>query len=680
MATEVPVGISPVQFYGDLYRSYLRRSKLSLAREERNWGYFSGVDFKQWNPDALQVLINEKRAPHQINFLQKHIQSLAGNFYQNEFEVDFEPNTGASNDDTLLLKTLYLTDSNRGNWKKARRKLIRGGLIYRGTVEMYIDYKTDPRGSISLRYVNHRRILFDPDWSSDDINDNKHIPQVAWMTAEEIKRTYKTKSAEVDSAVALWKETQHQQGDDFGDEKEREASRSFYDNSEFSNVINGKFLVIQTSRLERGFSSSIIDKKTGDKLPEMSEANTEAMMALRGESLKVVQDEYAKLRVTTIVPGLSKTLVLEDDKMHKIQNGRYQYHTWSAINLDGEVQGVVDVLKDIQEIYNKRESTFTHWQTTSANGAEFVEEDFFANPSEKDRYKLSKNKPGETYTVGAGKLSQSRMGIAVRPRGDMPSDLHVSADRAFQMAPEVGYSVPALSGGEGKSGESAKLFRDKRAQALVSLEPMTKSLQEFEEGLGEAYFYTTKPVYGKAPRIMTNFKTKDPLFLNIPTANGEIINNVNQIRRHDVIVTTSRNGETTRREILERYEEVLQVTSNPIYKSIIEKMMINYLPNIPESEVTAGEEAADTFIKLQISRVMVEIAQNKAGVAQFTQQLEQIGQQAAAQIGGGEGGLPPGPTAPGKTPGEGGGISVEGVQTATGAGTPVDVNNVNQLK
>ena len=321
MATQVPVGKSPVQFYGDLYRSYLRRSKLSLAREERNWGYFSGVDFKQWNPDALQVLINEKRAPHQINFLQKHIQSLAGNFYQNDFEVDFEPNTGSSNDDTLLLKTLYHTDSNRGNWKSARRKLIRAGLIYRGTVEMYIDYKTDPRGSISLRYVNHRRILFDPDWASDDINDNKNIPQVAWMTAEEIKRTYKTKSKEVDAAVELYKQTQSQERDDFGTEKD---NRSFYDNSEFSNIVNGRFLVIQTSRLERGFSSRMIDKETGEKLPEMSEANTESMMALRGESLKVVQDEYAKLRVTTVVPGLSKTIVLEDDKMHKIKNGRYQ--------------------------------------------------------------------------------------------------------------------------------------------------------------------------------------------------------------------------------------------------------------------------------------------------------------------------------------------------------------------
>ena len=329
---------------------------------------------------------------------------------------------------------------------------------------MYIDYKTDPRGSISIRYVNHRRVLYDTDWTSDDINDNKYIPQYAWMTPEAIKRTYKVSSKEIDDAVKLWKESQAQITDDFGSDREREEHRSFHDDAEFLNIVNGKFLVIQTSRLERGFSSRMIDKETGDKLPEMSEANTEAMMALRGESLKVVKDEYAKLRVTTIVPGLSKTLVLEDDKMHKIQNGRYQYHTWSAINIDGEVQGVVDVLKDIQEIYNMRESTFSHWQTTS--GAEFVEEDFFATPDEKDRYKLTKNKPGETYTVGPGKLSQSRMGIAVRPRGDMPSDLHVSADRAFQMAPEVGYSVPALSGGEGKSGESNKLFESKRAQAF----------------------------------------------------------------------------------------------------------------------------------------------------------------------------------------------------------------------
>jgi len=676
MGTEIPEGVTPVQFYADHYKSYKRRNRLSIARENRNWGFFSGVDFKQWDAVQLQVLLDESRAPHQVNFLQKHIQSLAGNFYQNEFEIDFEPNTGASNDDTLLLKTLYLTDSNRGGWKQARRLLIRAGLIYRGTTELFIDYKTDRLGSIGNRYVNHNRMLYDPDWTSAQIVDNKHIKQYAWMTPEEIKQVYKTKSKEVDEAIRLWKQQQSTQENNFINDKERQLQNSYLDDQDFLNIVDGRFLVVQDSRLERGFSSRLINKETGEQFLNMSDENIESMMALRGSELKIIKDEFAKLRINTVVPGLSKTLMLEEEALHDIQIGTYQYNCWSAMNINGEVQGVVDVLKDIQEIYNKRESTFTHWQTTAANGAEFVEEDFFANPDEFNKYVNAKNKPGETYKVQTGKLSQTRMGIATRPRGDMPTDLHVSADRAFQMAPEVGYSVPALSGGEGKSGESAKLFREKRAQALVSLEPMTKSLQEYERGVGESYFYLTKPVYGKSPRIVNDFETKKPIFLNIPTDSGEIENDVMAIRRHNVIISTSRNGETTRRELLERYESIALVIKNPVYQSVIEKQMVNYLPNIPESEIAQARRAADMFIALQESRMEVEIAQNEFGKANFQNQQKQIGQPPPGQpqIG------PPGPSEPGKTPAEGGGISVEGKKTKVGAGVPVDVNNINQFK
>ncbi len=256
MATEVPKGDNPVQFYADHFLSYKRRNKLALAREARNWGFFSGVDYKQWDARQLQVLLEEARAPHQVNFIQKQIQSLAGNFYQNGFESDFEPNTGASSDDTLLLKTLYLTDVNTGEWEKAKRLLIRAGLIFRGTVEMFIDYKTDRRGTISTRYVNHRRMLFDPDWSSDDVADNKHIKQYAWMTPEEIKRVYKTQSKEVDEAITLYRQAQSNLTDDNISAQERQDALTYFDNAEFRNIIDGRFLVIQDSRLERGFSQS----------------------------------------------------------------------------------------------------------------------------------------------------------------------------------------------------------------------------------------------------------------------------------------------------------------------------------------------------------------------------------------------------------------------------------------
>ena len=161
--TEVPEGYGKVQYHQDLYRSFARRNANDSTRQTRNWGLFSGVNGKQWDPAAMAVLLSESRAPHTVNFIQKHIQSIAGNFYQNDFDIDFEPNVGTPNDDTLLLKHLYLTDRNRGNWQKAKRKLILGGLVHRGSIEMYIDYKTDPRGSISIRWINKDSILYDPD-------------------------------------------------------------------------------------------------------------------------------------------------------------------------------------------------------------------------------------------------------------------------------------------------------------------------------------------------------------------------------------------------------------------------------------------------------------------------------------------------------------------------------------
>jgi len=489
------------------------------------------------------------------------------------------------------------------------------------------------------------------------------------MDASEVKRRYHKSNAELEVAIEQWKQNQPTRGENHDEENLKNGSYPIYNNSsEFLDIINDRYLVIQVTRLERGFKRGLIDKKTGKPMRDMSEIDVDAMMMLRGESLKVYQNEYAKQRVTTIIPGLSNNLLLEDDALTEIQIGRYNIFSWSSLNLDGEVQGVVEILRDLQEIYNKRESTFTHWQTTAANGAEFVEEDFFTDDTEFQRYTDSKNKPGETFKVQPGKISGQRPGIGTRPRDNIPNDLHISADRAFGMTPEVGYNVPPLSGGEGKSGESNALFESKRAQALVALEHMTKSLQDLDEEIGEAYFYLVKPVYGGAPRIINGKKLKEPLLLNIPTDSGVVEGDINSIRRHQVVISISKTGETVKREILNKYQQVIPVIKNPVYASIIERNMIKYIPNIPEKEIDEAQEASDLWVNLQKSRMEVEIATNNA-------QIKQI--EAPPQAPPGPGGPPAGPEQgpAGRTP-----VSVEGATVLPGNTPTADVNNVNQLR
>ena len=61
MSTLMPANETEASYYAGLYRSYLRRSHSTLNRMNRNWGLYSGVDYKQWDPDQVQQLINEAK-------------------------------------------------------------------------------------------------------------------------------------------------------------------------------------------------------------------------------------------------------------------------------------------------------------------------------------------------------------------------------------------------------------------------------------------------------------------------------------------------------------------------------------------------------------------------------------------------------------------------------------------
>ncbi len=619
---------------------------------------FSGVDHKQWDDQSYAQLLEEKRPPHQVNFVQNKVLTLLGNFLQNEFEARYETELGVENDGALLLNSLYFQDKDRGDWKKAKRNFYLGGLVIRSAMEMYKDYKTTELGTVGMRYLNPNRYMFDPDWESDNINDNEYIPMFAWMKAPEIERIFGKKSEEVRAAKELYKSAVANQTDEGTIDKLVDTSPMFYDR------VNNRYLVIQLLYKEYRTRQTLVDVEANKFLPQMNAEATRAMMAVRGGALKVISNQEVVIKVVTAAPGLSLSLKLEDGE-HPVQIGRYPIFVWSALNLHGERQGVVDVLSDLQEIYNKRESTFTHWQTTDLNGAELVEEDFFVSPEELNNYENYKNVPGKTFKVKAGGLTQQREGISKRPRGTPPNDLHTSADRAFNMADSVSATPPAVSGGEGKSGESGRLFEAKRLQALVALEPLSQSMQDAEREITEAYFYMAKNTYSGAPRKIFNKQKNQVMFLNMPTNDGRVINDIATIQRMNVIITPSKSGVSVKRELLLKYKEALEVIQNPILHSYVEMLLVGVLPNIPENEIEMSKMLAKIFVDVQVGRTEAE----KLQLQQAIQQIQSQG------MPGQQGILPPG-----ATPQEGGGFSAEGAAIPNQGGVPVDVNKQNQLR
>lgn len=657
------------------HRNTLRRTKSQRDREERNWRMYSGVNYGQWDKDALEQIAEEDRAPHQVNFTQNKVNALLGSFLQDPLEGKFESEVGTLNNDSIAMNTIYINDKRRQQWGKTKREFLRAGLVFRGVCEMVPEYKYDPRGNISLEYWNPFHVIFDADWTTDNVDHNKRIQREAWLSPSQIQDIWETKSEQVKNAAIRWKQYEDGQTDEVDVRVVADRTPETYDN------VNDLYLVIQDLTLVPMTERRLFDLVNKKLLPPMSDEDEQMLMAIKPHQLRPMPKKFVMVMETVVVPGLDRDLTLADGP-YRTQIGRYPIFTWSYLNLHGEIQGIVDGLGTINEIYNSRQSMYSHWQMTALNGAEFYEEDFFSDPDEAEDYKTNSNRPGSKYKVRAGALSQQRIGIAQRGRGQAPTDLVGSANEAFSMAEVVSMVPSVLSGGEGKSGESGDLFQGKRQQALVPLEPTIQSINDLENEFLDAYFYMARIIYSGAPRRLTNPQTKDIIDINIPMSDGSIMNDISKISRMNIIITKSRTGVSVKRENLARYFEISKITQNPLLKSWLEKKMISFMPNISDEDIAEMEPMAQEFVILQYMRIKAEEAQLLPVITQafgpqgaqpgqnpmqaITQQANQAGGQMAADAGLGQE--------------ISANFSVEGQRAPSQGTIPVDLNNVNQIR
>lgn len=646
--------LDKVGYYSRAWKSNNTKCEADRQREKDNWKFVSGVNFGQWPTTALELLQQEGRPATQFNFIQGKVLSLAGSFMQNPLETKFESEIRTGEWGAQLLNHLFLYNKDRGNWSYAKAEFILAMLTYRGVLEMYKDYKNSPLGDIGLRYVNPFTISFDHRWQTSNLDDCKRIYTSQKMDAEDIASTFKKKSEEITEAVRRVKELL----DDPSEQNEtidKIADRS----PEFYDVIGNQYTVIQILELKRVSRDRLFDIRTREYLPFMSKDVAKALLAVNGnaEFMRMLPDETKELRVTTICPGLSKDLILEDG-LHPLQIGSYPYIVASALNLHGEAQGVVDVMKDPQMTINKRESTFTHWQSTAVNGVETVEEGVFSD-EEFLRYKAFKNKPGETFRVAEG--TNSKKGIMARDRGNPPNDQVESVNRAIGHMDRM-WSPPAVQGLEGKSGESGDLFDSKKAAALVSLEFMNRTLTNVDAQIGEKFFGCVKIIYKDDMREV-GIAGKASVFINEVTEFGKL-NDISQLPRIAIRVTQSQSGISMKRERMNLYSQYGQVVTTPVMKAVLELMMIDVIPGLPDAQKEEIKEVQNEFIQLLRMRTAAEMAQ-----------LAPVIQSAGAPT------APAGgPSEPGSTPMEGGGFSPEGKPIPPAGGNTVDVRAQNQLK
>lgn len=655
----MPEAVDRIGYYSRAWRTNNSKCDKERRREAENWKFVSGVNNGQWPENALELLMQEGRPPTQFNFIQGKVLTLVGSFLQNPKETKFESEVGAPEWAADVMNKLLLYNRDSTDWAYAKAQFLLAMLTYRGILEIHKDYSRSPLGDLGLRYINPLSMSFDYRWKSSKLDDCKRVWTAQFMDAEDISTKYKKKSAEISEAHRRLRELVDDPNDNT-EEIDKIADRS----PEYYDAIGSQYLVIQCLEMKRENKDRLFDIRTQEFLPCMAPEVMKSILAMGDNSkfMHILPDETNILHVTTICPGLSKELMLEDGP-HPLQIGGYPFIVASAMNLHGEAQGVVDVMKDPQVTINKRESTITHIQMATANGIEFVEEDAFSSPEEFERYKKFKNKPGETFSVApdANKAEKIRARDRQSPPGDLVESVHRATGHMDRM-----WAPPAVQAGQGKSGESGKLFEEKKEQALVALEFMSKTIEFVDKQIGEKFFGSAKSVYSGAARKM-KMPSGEILYLNWPGIDGSLLNDVSTIPRMAVRITQSQEGVSLKRERVNLYAQYGQVVTTPIMKAALELMMIDVIPELPKEDKEKLKMIQMEYIELLRARTAAEIGQL---------------QQALAATQGGGGMVPPGspgPSAPGTTPAEGGGISAEGKPIPPDAGHPVDVRTQNQL-
>lgn len=654
-----------VVYLTQLYQMFVERGQKERSRMQENFKFFSSLDFGQWNRTAVEQHIQERRPLTTFNFIKGKVEHLAGSFLQDPYDTSFESDGGGNRDDALLMQSLFLADKEVGGWDFEKAKFIRDGLIHMGVMEMSCDYEYNPLGTLALKHSNPFSWYFDPNWVTDDVNDCKWIIKTRWMDADEIRYFYPKKIDQIESAIELFKGISNTNSGDAEIDKVADRSAEYFDS------YHHRYKVIQVMQIRRAAEKRLWDAETQSFLPKMDAVNAAMMKVLKAGTVKEVIQRNDTCWVKTVCPALSLNLLLSDGP-HPLACKKYPLFVWSSTNLHGERQGYVDILKDPQMTYNKRESTYTHAQTTAANGALLMEENFMAK-TERDRFVVEKAIPGSVFLVKDGTIQSGRLGMSQVPREKMPTDLVESADRARETMNSLTPTPPSVTGGEGKSGESAELFKEKKETALTALVFPNLTLQKIDHEIGAFYFDAAKVRYAGVPREIKNPKTREVTQINLRTPDG-IVNDITKIKRANVVVTQSKAGYSMKREKVNRYIEIAPHIKNPLMATFLESQMIDSMPGFSEKEAAIGRRVGAKYMELQEARVDAELAQ-----------MRMTASQANAATGGsapGPGGAlqASGPSEPGKTPAEGGGFSVEGKATPPLGGNPVDLKAMNQLQ
>jgi hypothetical protein len=486
----------------------------------------------QWSPEALANL-GARRKPHlTINKLLATYAALAAEQVSRGGDVSFRTSAGGDPKTAATIDKLWLNFSYDQNREHLESLMFKDGVIRsRGFMDLRINFDESMRGEPVLSYLNSKDVGLYPGDNGHDPDDWTGLLISRWLTARDITEIYGKHLND----VLLYADTPELDCD-YVDWRKDSFGTLMHESMMISPDQRAKYRllrVLERQEYEYKNVQCFVDQPTGEvrEVPQTWDYDR--------ISEAVAQFGYGVIRRR--VKKINWIVTVGDMLLHH-SISPYRHFTpipYFPFIIGGKPVGIVEQLRDPQNLLNKTLSQELHIVAGIANSGFKVQEGALANMT-----------PEQLQERG------SEDGIVIVVNGELnkvdkliPNQVPSGLDRLHYTAGEVMQQISLVNDsmqGMNRADESGKAIERKSAQGSSALAPIFASLDQSRRILARNWldltqqFVTEERVYhitnraktAQTEQVQVNQEQWDGSFLNDLTV-GEYMIQVTDVRSRD---------------------------------------------------------------------------------------------------------------------------------------------------
>lgn len=325
----------------------------------------------QWSDADKETLRSQDRMPIEHNEIMPAVNSALGYQIANRMEIAFRPLGGRADQELAEVRgkvAMQIAHQTKLHWHETQ-VCADGFVEQRGYFDLRMDYSENILGELSIRALDPRDVIPDPDAKSYDPDDWSDLLITRWMTLDDIESWYGVEARREVEATRP-DETDFGDGDDAGQRNAfGMANRGGYDawreqdgNSRVRVIDRQKFVYRMT---EVGIS------------PEMDVRIVEGMNPEQVEKLRVDGWQFTRRMQKRVQWQVSTERVTLFDEISPFPF--FTIVPYFPYFRRGKTRGIVDNGVGPQEALNKLVSQYVHIINSTANSGWMVEENSLTN-------------------------------------------------------------------------------------------------------------------------------------------------------------------------------------------------------------------------------------------------------------------------------------------------------------